>query len=528
MEAHQEAMASAIPEPALIQQQQHQPHQPQSHAQQQPGVQAEAAAAAAAAAAHQIDICLPVGGDGSEAVDPNLSNKRKFEVQQQQQQQQQQPPADSNSLIMRIDSQGREVVSTPMGDVVFSDTPLRWYPSAITIEARTFDGQTVNADLMKVIGRGVKANKCTLSERFYLPPQYNKNTAEYRAKTIAPIFSSACAMAGCEVRLKGWEKSKGFLKFVCPHYRRYNKAKGGAQSVQRSKETGPPMNGSSPSSSSAAAGGIPMKVENNMPAPAALPPTKKSKANGKSSNSGDKEGNTCPFSFLVFWEEYAGQENVAPDERQGRWFICATGAGTPFHQGHLRKEFSEQELRRKQLHVEGAYEILLPFYKKIVELIDRDEDKLNDTLGRLRTMIDGLKKRQSAGSGGKQKAQENTPATQHQVQQEVTQFQKHEELMHATGLTDHHHQSHQQHVQHQEQEGAIPEPTASPQFHHHHHHHHVVDDLVNLAASTQGPLPQHPVPVEAATSGGATGADAAATEAALALDQSVINEVATL
>lgn len=307
-----------------------------------------------------------------------------------------------------VGSQKRKFDDIPVDSGVIVAETSRWYPSSIIVEARTFDGTAVNADLMTVIGRGVKANKCTLSERYYLPSQYNQNNAEYRAKTIAPIFASACACAGCEVRLKGWEKSKGFLKFVCPQYRRYKSTSKQQQQLLPSTP-GAESNISETASPTPpdVVDGPPNSLEDFVPTEVVTNGSKKGKTSNRAiSRPMDKES-TCPFSFLVFWEEYSGQENVASDARKGRWFICATGAGTPYHEGHSRKEFTQGELRRKQLQVEGAYDILMPYYKKIVELVDRDEDKLNQAIGRLSGLIEGLKRQQHQPLNGTNGATSN-------------------------------------------------------------------------------------------------------------------------
>lgn len=379
------------------------------------------------------------------------------------------------------------------------DSGSRWYPSSIIIEARTFDGVTVNADLMTVIGRGVKANKCTLSERFYLPERFNQNNAEYRAKTIAPIFASACACAGCEVRLKGWEKSKSFLKFVCPQYRRY---KSTSKQQQQSHEV---LSGGDSQCH-------PVVDDPTLSAPVA----KKAKTSRSISRPMDKES-TCPFSFLVFWEEYQGQEHIPVDARKGRWFVCATGAGTPYHEGHNRREFTEGELRRKQLQVEGAHDILLPYFKKIVDLVDRDEEKLNQTINRIAGLIDVLKRQQTAQMGHAMAATtvnadqinhaqatptmtSNNPMMQPHVDQSQPPHAVHEEIKTSTSPQDHY----------QDQQQAY------------HHSLVPVDDLV---------LPPHPSIQTSTSDSGSVAeaqASAAATAAALALDQSVVDEVTAL
>lgn len=60
-------------------------------------------------------------------------------------------------------------------------------------------------------------------DRYWLLPQFNQNTPDFRAREIAPIFVKACKDSGFKLAVKGWERGRNKIRFCCAKSTFYNK-----------------------------------------------------------------------------------------------------------------------------------------------------------------------------------------------------------------------------------------------------------------------------------------------------------------
>jgi hypothetical protein len=88
--------------------------------------------------------------------------------------------------------------------------------------------ETVEYNFGGTIGRNTPGprKKAVQPVQLYLPPEYNQNSPIFREKTLAPLFSHACAKQGFSVVIKGWDKGTGrqCLVFRCQRGRKHKEA----------------------------------------------------------------------------------------------------------------------------------------------------------------------------------------------------------------------------------------------------------------------------------------------------------------
>lgn len=151
------------------------------------------------------------------------------------------------------------------------------------------------------------------TQRYFLPPEINMNTQEYRKNKVAPVISRACASAGFSVYQGGWEGEKGELKIICMRSRCYtgrpSKAKQMIEAARRGEGGADPM-------------------VNPLTQHVYKKPFRK---RNRKTNKPLKGETLCPFRIILKFEP----TSAGSEEGQGRWYIARFNLT---HKGHLQKE----------------------------------------------------------------------------------------------------------------------------------------------------------------------------------------------
>mmetsp|Transcript_4464 Transcript_4464/g.12397 ORF Transcript_4464/g.12397 Transcript_4464/m.12397 type:complete len:662 (-) Transcript_4464:1379-3364(-) len=205
-------------------------------------------------------------------------------------------------------------------------------------ETKPEDEELIDINFAATIGcvDGKKMRWVKNQSKIWLPPEYNQNSREYRAKVIGPLFAAACAKTGSKVMMYGWEPLKGNAKFGCYRSR-----------TQQYKSSSHHKTPSAP----------------NSLAPESM--TRKPQTHDE----------LCRFSFHVYW-----------DENVERWYIKRFGAGCRCHTGHPRMDPYEASQRGQEptadeirtLHMErGPYSISHPLFTEIANSIKEPDDSIH-------------------------------------------------------------------------------------------------------------------------------------------------------
>jgi hypothetical protein len=98
----------------------------------------------------------------------------------------------------------------------------------LKVAAALDNDSATNIDLSATIGgvKRVNANSLYPDQFHWLPQEYCFNAADYRTKTIVPMFVQACASAGFHIAAKGWEAGPRLLRFRCIRGRKFTPENG--------------------------------------------------------------------------------------------------------------------------------------------------------------------------------------------------------------------------------------------------------------------------------------------------------------
>jgi hypothetical protein len=112
----------------------------------------------------------------------------------------------------------------------------RWIPKQIHVGVATSmaDDNPQVINLMDTLGYSGKRAIASIDDStsfFLLKNKYSSNTAEFRSQVLAPLFVYSCKQAGFAVYMKGWEKARNHVKFVCQRCK-YHKTKQGSMDEQ--------------------------------------------------------------------------------------------------------------------------------------------------------------------------------------------------------------------------------------------------------------------------------------------------------
>lgn len=159
-------------------------------------------------------------------------------------------------------------------------------------------------NLADTIGK-VKRTKKYLGDEdvYWLPSKYNQNTDDFRSKVVFPVFVHACRKAGFLVVMKGWEKKQGVIVVGCNRLRFNYDKKQAAHALS-----------SSENDTSAMGDGVRSKKK------------KKKKAVRNTQRPIKGTGETCKFSFRVYW-----------NAEKNRWYLPKKQRGCLVHVGHPKK-----------------------------------------------------------------------------------------------------------------------------------------------------------------------------------------------
>ena len=86
----------------------------------------------------------------------------------------------------------------------------------INVQKSWNDKDLMEINLMSTIGTRKAAKRKTSDEDFlWLPEAYSVNTAQFREKTLIPLFVRSCVDAGFNLVAKGWKEKRQALVFIC-------------------------------------------------------------------------------------------------------------------------------------------------------------------------------------------------------------------------------------------------------------------------------------------------------------------------
>lgn len=168
----------------------------------------------------------------------------------------------------------------------------------MTVATSADDATALNINFADCIGclrdENGKHINTKSKERFYLLPEYNQNTKDFRAGVLGPLFAKACAITGTKISIYGYEKRDNRLVFACYRCRCYRNYRD------------PDKNGGERTT-------IPSMEKHHK----------------------------CKFKFHVLW-----------DDALSRWYVKKLGGGTRFHNahppenptGHFNFKLSESEM----------------------------------------------------------------------------------------------------------------------------------------------------------------------------------------
>ena len=88
-------------------------------------------------------------------------------------------------------------------------------PIHLTVCKSPWTNDTIDIDLVQTIGKNNSTRPFhTCHEgKYYLPPEFNQNTPQFRSTVLNPLITNACKNAKIKVYSKGWEGKK--QRFVC-------------------------------------------------------------------------------------------------------------------------------------------------------------------------------------------------------------------------------------------------------------------------------------------------------------------------
>jgi len=183
-----------------------------------------------------------------------------------------------------------------------------WNTKEVIVEVATSlmkdEGVTIN--LVETLGykKDIRVACGVDYPKYWLTKEFCENTPKFRSETLSPFFARACQKAGFNCMVKGWEKDKSKVVFICKRGRFHKK---------------PDRSSDAP----AAISRVAHRVQTTQ---------------RPSQESGDER---CPFRFNVYW-----------DERKQRWYLPQQQAGCATHCGHLQKRPEHVAMLTKSLEEE--------------------------------------------------------------------------------------------------------------------------------------------------------------------------------
>jgi hypothetical protein len=192
-------------------------------------------------------------------------------------------------------------------------------------------------DLVNIIGVGQRFDKDDPSKQFFLPRDvFNVNTAGFRQKEISRYIAAPCYKAGFEIVMKGWEKEKQCLRFMCNTGRCYHSNQSKTTSLTtaaRKKDANVSLTESETELLEAAS---PTRIQE-----LTADFKKQYRPRGTKSERPKTSNETCKFSIPLYWKPTTGD--------QGVWYFVQNGAGCLEHEGHMQK--TEEEAKILASHV---------------------------------------------------------------------------------------------------------------------------------------------------------------------------------